>query len=178
MRRLLLVGMMLVGLVGCGSDERQTLIEQVQGNLESAQRELSTLNRQLEKGIEKAKERTIKLNKGKKIEELKPGEVSLQVSDLKPAVDATEQLGKLGKELQTINQKARRLESNVGDAEREKYQPLIDQLQSQFKKLQAAMTKLDQTISEAKKMNGKAVEVFENAYQKALGEYETLAKQR
>jgi hypothetical protein len=163
MRSLVRCGMFiaLLGIVGCGSDPREALINSTIEYLKQAANDVATIKERVDEAVKKQENK------------------KLSVKELKEAYSAIDSLKEVPKKLQLAKQ---RIESVSGSTTAEQREALRQQFQQ---KLSSAMARieeerlaLEKSIAAAEAVDADSVKELRSKLTEAEGSFVILARQR
>jgi hypothetical protein len=163
MRSLVRCGMFiaLLGIVGCGSDPREALINSTIEYLKQAANDVATIKERVDEAVKKQENK------------------KLSVKELKEAYSAIDSLKEVPKKLQIAKQ---RIESVSGSTTAEQREALRQQFQQ---KLSSAMARieeerlaLEKSIAAAEAVDADSVKELRSKLTEAEGSFVILARQR
>jgi oligoendopeptidase F len=163
MRSLVRCGMFiaLLGIVGCGSDPREALINSTIEYLKQAANDITTIKERVDEAVKKQENK------------------KLSAKELKEAYSAIDSLKEVPKKLQIAKQ---RIESVSGSTTAEQRESLRQQFQQ---KLSSAMARieeerlaLEKSIVAAEAVDADSVKDLRSKLTEAEGSFEMLARQR
>jgi len=158
------IGFLLIGLVGCGSNSRDALVNRDINVIDGAAAQLGVVRDKVNEALDKsAKEKR-----------------ALTGDDLKPAVQAAAALKDVGKAMQKLKEQTDALTDSITKEEREELaQRFKARLQGAMVSLVKSQQEMDQAIRKAEDKGPKqAVVELKKTLELAQSEFGVLAKQQ
>lgn len=148
---------MCLGLIGCGSDRRETLVSVAVKQMNDAAGNMASVRSSVEKWEKEPKEKA---------------------KYLKLAGDAADRLKKNGQAFQEIKQQADNLEALTQQEKEEQAKNFKKNLRGALDAVTKEMNALNQTMARAEKMDKAGISDLREKLRQAQSEFEVLSRQR
>lgn len=149
--------LMMFGLLGCGSDVRESLVSVAVKQINDASSNLGNIKENVEKWEKETKDAD-------------------KTRHIKTAIEATERLKRNGQTLQEIKQEAAKLEPLSPEEKEELGKTFRKSLESAVQRLNKEMTSLNESMLRAEKVSKSGIADLKQKLQVAQSEFEVLTR--